>query len=377
MANAEASRTPARHVIAARRVVNYATSRPRMHTHERATFMEVAKRLAALQGFEFAGDYESARDYRARLYYVPDDTLLSEVAVRLNIRDENDVFGGVVPFQFSATKIITHARLDQDAVVPHGWSDQFAERVGDVVHRGLSAFSEEDAYRSGVRLLERGPIRLKPSRESGASGQIVIKDIEDLRSSLDAFDDRELRNFGLVLEENLEKITTCSVGSIRTAGLTASYYGTQDLTPNNVGALVYGGSKILVVRGSFQRLLEFPLAQNAHLAVKQAVAYDTAARDVFPDLILSRCNYDVGQGWNAQGQWRSGVLEQSWRVGGATGAEIAAIEALQNDSSLNVVSTLCIEKYGQMDDLPPTAVIYFRGIDEQVGPLTKYAMRVR
>jgi len=35
---------------------------------------------AALQGIEFAGDYDAARDDKAQPYYVPDDTLLSEVA---------------------------------------------------------------------------------------------------------------------------------------------------------------------------------------------------------------------------------------------------------------------------------------------------------
>ena len=360
-----------------RRVVNYPTGRPRIRAHERATFVEAGKRLAALQGIEFAGDYDAARDDKAQPYYVPDDTLLSEVAVRLKIHDESDLFGGVVPFDFVATKAITHPRLDQSAVVPHGWSDRFSERVGDVVLRGLSVFSEDDAYRGGIRLLEAGPIRIKPSRASAAAGQVVVRDAEALRSALKAIDGSELQHYGLVLEENLQEITTHSVGSVTAAGLMISYFGIQHLTPNNEGAMVYGGSKLLVVRGNFQTLLEQSIEQNAQLSIKQAVAYDTAAKDVFPDLLVSRCNYDVGQGWNARGLWCSGVLEQSWRLGGATGAEIAAMEAFQTDPSLNVVCTLCIEKYGQMNDLAQNAVVYFRGIDDKVGPLTKYAMRVR
>jgi hypothetical protein len=66
------------------------------------------------------------------------------------------MFGGVVPFDFVATKAITHPRLDHSAVVPHGWSDRFSERVDDVVLRGLSVFSEDDVYRGGIRLLEAG-----------------------------------------------------------------------------------------------------------------------------------------------------------------------------------------------------------------------------
>jgi len=52
---------------------------------------------------------------------------------------------------------------------------------GDVVLRGLSVFSEDDAYRGGIQLLEAGPIRIKPSRASAAAGQVVIRDVEALR----------------------------------------------------------------------------------------------------------------------------------------------------------------------------------------------------
>ena len=43
----------------------------------------------------------------------------------------------------------------------------------------------------------------------------------------------------------------------------------------------------------------------------------------FPGLFASRCNYDVVTGADGVGKHHSGVLEQSWRAGGASGAEIA------------------------------------------------------
>ena len=355
-------------------VVYYETGRPHSTTHARATFFEIAKRLALLNGADFAAQYDAMRDYAGPLYFVPDDTLLSEVAVRLNIRDESHLFGGVVPFGFVATKAITHPRLDRSSVVPWGWSDQFAERVAHVVHRGLTAFGEEDAYRGVIRLLDVGSIRLKPTRESGACGQIIVTDTKSLRSALKVIDGADLRDYGVVLEENLEQVTTYSVGLVQTAGLIISYLGTQYLTPNNEGAMVYGGSKLFVVRGQFEALLKQPHDHNARLAIKQAMVYDAAAKELFPDLLVSRCNYDVAQGIDGRGQWRSGVLEQSWRLGGATGAEISALEAFQKDPSLNVVSALCVEKYGKVHDVPRQATVYFCGIDDQVGPLTKYSM---
>ena len=86
--------------------------------------------------------------------------------------------------------------------------------------------------------------------------------------------------------------------------------------------------------------------ENIRTAVGQARVYD-AATSVFPGLFASRRNYDVAQGANARGQWRSGVLEQSWRVGGATGAEIAALEAFRADPGLQVVHTSTVEVYGE------------------------------
>ena len=151
--------------------------------------------------------------------------------------------------------------------------------------------------------------------------------------SLPAIDPDQLANAGLVLEENLTAVTTYSVGQVRVADLTATYYGSQRLTTDNGGDEVYGGSDLVVVRGDFDALVQLPLPESIRVAVEQARTYD-AATSVFPGMFASRRNYDVAQGVDARGQWRSGVLEQSWRIGGATGAEIAALEAFRADPAL-------------------------------------------
>ena len=168
-------------------------------------------------------------------------------------------------------------------------------------------------------------------------------------------------------------MTTYSVGQVRVADLTATYYGSQRLTTDNAGDEVYGGSDLVVVRGDFDALVQLPLPESIRIAVEQARIYD-AATSVFPGMFASRRNYDVAQGMNARGQWRSGVLEQSWRMGGATGAEIAALEAFRADPVLQVVRASTFEIYGESQAPPPHATVYFRGVDEHVGLLTKYAM---
>lgn len=166
-------------------------------------------------------------------------------------------------------------------------------------------------------------------------------------------------------------MATYSVGQVRVADLMITYYGNQRLTTDNAGAEVYGGSDLVVVRGDFEALNRLSLPDHMRIAVEQAHAYDVAT-SVFPEMFASRRNYDVAQGTNARGQWRSGVLEQSWRMGGATGAEIAALEAFKSDPALQVVHASTFEIYGESQAPPPHATVYFRGVDEHVGLLTKY-----
>jgi hypothetical protein len=341
-------------------------------THERITRAAVAKRLAALTGFEYAGEYDPSAGYPGRVYFVPGNTLVGLEAARVGITGEHDLFGGVVPYPFVATKVITHPLLERSAFAPEGWSDTFTCQVQSAVLEGYSVFTTEQAYAAGERLLEHGPIRLKPVHATAGRGQRVIRSLAELAEALASIDATELADAGLVLEENLTDVTTYSVGQVRVADLTATYYGSQRLTTDNVGDEVYGGSDLVVVRGDFDALSQLSLPESIRIAVEQARVYD-AATSVFPTMFASRRNYDVAQGTNARGQWRSGVLEQSWRVGGATGAEIAALEAFRADPALQVVRASTFEVYGE-SQAPPHATVYFRGVDEHVGWLTKYAV---
>jgi hypothetical protein len=128
------------------------------------------------------------------------------------------------------------------------------------------------------------------------------------------------------------------------------------------------------VRGDFEALLRSKLSEPAQLAVAQAQVYDAAAFELFTGMFASRRNYDVAQGTDAAGGCRSGVLEQSWRIGGASCAEVCALLAFRADSSLSAVRASCYEIYGLSEDPPSNAVVYFRGVDEEIGPITKYAL---
>jgi hypothetical protein len=65
------------------------------------------------------------------------------------------------------------------------------------------------------------------------------------------------------------------------------------------------------------------------------------------------------------------VLEQSWRIGGATPAELGAIEAFQRDPALTRVLACTRERHGATC-LPRGAEIVCRTDDPRIGSITKY-----
>jgi hypothetical protein len=341
--------------------------------HESVTRAQIAAKLATLKGYEFAGDYDPARHYTCPLYFVPSDTLTgSELARRIGIRDHHDLFGGVVPYPFAATKTITHPRVSSDAFAPDGWSDEFARSVQDVVLFGFSAFTLADLRRAAARVLASGRARIKPGRGIGGRGQTVITSTADLDALLETIEPLELARYGTVVEQNFDQIETYSVGQTYVADLLATYYGRQLLTKDNGDATVYGGSDLIVVRGDFDDLLSLELPPQARLAINSARTYEAAASRAFTGWIASRRNYDVAQVVGDDGRRSCGVLEQSWRIGGASSAEIAALEAFRADPNLRALRAACVEVYGD-NQAPPDAVVHFRGVDDRVGPITKYS----
>jgi len=356
-------------------VVRYAgSSGAGERSHERASRTWVAQRLARLKRYDYGGEYDPDARYDGPLYFVPNDTLVGvEHARALGIASAADLFGGVVPHPFIATKTITHPLVAPQACAPEGWSATFAARVKDAVFPGYAAFTARDARIAAQRVLRRGTARVKLARGIGGLGQEAISSTDALDALLEKIGPEALRRDGIVIEWNLDQVTTYSVGQVRVAGLRASYCGTQRTTRNAAGLEVYGGSDLLVVRGGFEALREVDLTPEARLAVEQARKYDTAALDEFPGVIASRRNYDVAHGFNGHARHCSGVLEQSWRIGGASAAEVAALEAFRREPEIQAVHASTVEVYGDAR-VPPHALVQFSGHDEHTGPITKYAV---
>src|SRR5205823_4501713 len=143
--------------------------------------------------------------------------------------------------------------------------------VSDAVLHGYSAFSKSDAERAAARLLDHGPARIKLARGIGGRGQFVIQHSAELDKLLAEIDDAEMASSGVVLEEQLDDVTT-------------------------------------------------------------------------------------------------------YRVGGASAAEVEALLAFRDDPSLNTVRAATVEVYGASPSLPSNAVVFYAGVDERVGPVTHYVL---
>lgn len=343
----------------------------RWREHDRASRAWVGEALAILKGYEYAGPFDPQRDYAAPLYAVPCDALLPEEAQALAVRSGDDLFGGVVPHAFVRTKSVVHPLVDGRAQSPYGWTHGLAEAIGDAVLRGYTTFSREDARNAAALLLERGPARAKLSRQRGGKGQAVLSKLEDLEPLLALESEADLMRFGLVVEEQLEEMETYSVGQVCVDGLIASYCGTQRSVANREGKPVYGGSDLLLVRGDFDRLSALDLPAPARTAIAQAQRFDAATQAAYRGLLHSRGNYDVLRGRDAAGRVRSGVLEQSWRIGGASAAEVAALLEFRADQGLQAVRASTFELYGAGEP-PAAARLLYRGSGADGGPHCKY-----
>ncbi|WP_210203307.1 DUF3182 family protein [Labrys okinawensis] len=357
-----------------RQVLIYAPEESEFTTqHERAGRVELARQLGALKGFEFGGLWDQSHFRQAKPYFLPSKALRPHEAIELGVSSVADLYGGVVPHDFVATKAITHGLITPCATAPAGWSHAFSTSVQEVVLPGISAFSAEDGMAAGLALLKRHPVRCKPANATGGRGQAVVRTMAQLVKYLGAMGEDEIATHGVVLEENLSQVQTWSVGVVEVGDIRASYYGLQRMTRDNRGRNAYGGSSLVFARGGFDDLLGLDITVSIRAAIDQARHYDQTAFSCFPGLIASRRNYDVVQGLNGQGQWQSGVLEQSWRVGGASSAEVAALQIFQARPKIGSVRASSVEVYGNCTP-PPGAVVYFHGHDADAGPITKYSI---
>ncbi len=340
--------------------------------HEVETNLALARWLAQILGLKFGGSYDAQQHAGRDLYLLPTQTLVGAAQARaLGVKGPEDLWGGYVDHDFICTKAISHGLFNPQANAPEGWSALFGERVRKVVLDGMSVFSRQDARLAAAHLLERGPIRTKPVHACAGRGQEVIHSLDEFEAVLARPEAGQLLEEGLVLEQDLREVMTHSVGQSFIGDHVFSYCGEQYLTQDGHGEDVYGGSDLLVVPGYYEDLLELDLPDAVRLAIEQAQVFDNAADEAYPGFYASRRNYDIAQGLDSEGQRCSGVLEQSWRMGGASSAEVAALQSFINHPGLRAIRVSSVETYVDQA-LPADAIEVYRGPAENSDFLLKY-----
>jgi hypothetical protein len=225
-------------------------------------------------------------------------------------------------------------------------------------------------------MLRRGSVRAKNPLGASGKGQALINSPHELDAVLEAMSAEQLATYGLVLEEELRQVRTLSVGHVRLDPLGISYYGAQRTVTDNEGRSVYGGSDLICVRGGWAALDALPMTPEVRAGVAKARSYDEAM-NAYPGFTASRRNYDVGQGLNSEGQTRSGVFESSWRIGGASPAELLALTEFTRDPCAQVIEAAHVAEFGKHREPPAGAVVHFDGDDPLAGPLLRYTMVTR
>ena len=357
-------------------VVYFSRLGRKLRTDQELMLVANAKDLARIKHYDFGGTYREGHSYSGHVYFVPEDTLLLDEASHLGIRGPDDLYGGVVPYPFAKTKAITHQLVDDHAERPDGWSSAFAEQVRNVVLPGYTVFSAHDAKAAAERIISRTAVRVKAPLATGGKGQALVTSVEELDAFVKDVPADDIATYGLVLEENLQQVRTLSIGHITVDKLTITYHGTQRFTTDNDGRSVYGGSDLVCVRGGWGALDRLSMTDKTRVGVAEAKLYDEAMHE-YPGFVASRRNYDVGQGVDSKGRRRSVVFESSWRIGGATSAEIMALTEFTRDPSVHVVEASHVEKYGSNRKAPPRAVTHFQGDDPEVGPMIRYTLVTR
>lgn len=329
----------------------------------------LCRRLSDILDWPYVGWYSPGQDYPDLPYFIPFETLSTDEAADWGVSSADSLLGGVVPHPFVATKVVAHPLVPDAIASPAGWNPALGKQIAAYTLPGYSAFSKPDLYRAIERLLPQGSVRLKCAVSRGGLGQTVVSDAGQ-DSFVEALEPDVLAA-GVAVEVNLGALRTISIGEVDLPGMTLAYYGEQRLTRTEDGTSVYGGSHLHILRGNLAQLAKNRLPPGISEAIAAALGYERSVLDAFPGVFASRRNYDVAIASQDGGNEHVAVLEHSWRVGGASAAEIMAYGVLRAAPSKRWVEAYTCELYGEGTP-PADAQVLFQGNVPGNGKLTKY-----
>jgi hypothetical protein len=297
----------------------------------------VGERIAGIIG----GTFDS-EEY-PETYHIPLDAVLESDARRAGIRDEGDLYGGIVRRPEHADKAMLHMQVATSAQRPDWYEPAFAARIQDVVLPGYTVFSSEDALRAYDKLAQENLApRIKDPGERCERGQISLTSKDVMVHSLSQYPGIESR--GAVVEADLRDASTIAVGYVAMGGVAYCWFGKTWEVDDN-GIKKFGGNELTVVRGSFADLSAQTADRNSRQAVQQTgVVFDAYS---LCGAAISRATFDVVQGAASNGEFLSGVTDPSIRPSASSPAEIKAIEIFGQHPDAAAITTRVTYDYGK------------------------------
>jgi hypothetical protein len=305
---------------------------------------------------------------QGKTYYVADTTIVLEFRENQKlikdafIESEKDFLGGIVPRYHHSTKAIMHPLVSREAACPLGWSHEFSEELVhlDLVLPGFTVFNIEDIRTAFNDLSYKGVYQIRLKDPLGVLGmrQFVVTSFQELEQFISdqIVDNDQLQQYGLVVEENLcsEDLKTYSVSFVTIGSHQVQCIGVQRFSQG-----LYSGTDLVIMQTG-KRILPELLAQvgifnneDAQVIIDKALLFRALLNKHIPEIKIARFNLDIVSGiasiysnGTCELVKRFALLEQSFRVGGASAAEIWGLEYLLYYPSVDAVCASTYYRYG-------------------------------
>lgn len=304
----------------------------------------VASRIA-----NYFDNIDASATRTTQTYFVPFAAVHADLAKEKGIEGVGNLYGGIVRHHAHADKAILHVTPTQrsDAEIPSWYSREFSYSVQDAVLPGYTAFTAEDVM-TGYDLMRHDgfAVRLKDPANTGGLGQHLVNGYSDLHEALVPYR-HKLHKTGIVLEADLYRPVTVTIGYVNLEGEVYTWYG-RPYDVEHEGMMRFGGNELTVVRGDLSVLRGYADNSESLLAIGQAKRVFDAYGLL--DTSISRATLDVVQGMSLGGSFMSGVTDPSLRPSASSAAEIRAIEALAANPDATVAKTRLVYDYWKRDE---------------------------
>ena len=323
----------------------------------------LAASLAEAQGFSHDNPVSHLDPY----HFLP-TPITQEQGEKHGMKSADDFYGAMVDYLQHADKGQLHEVVPDAENIPAHYSAEFARAVREVVLPGYTAYSQEDAIKAYLKLKkelsDKEKIRLKDPSASDCDRQFVLESEAHLRAILDRiFHPFPFEN-GLVLEQNLNDVSTITGGKVRVNGSTYQFIGNQVETsipsPKGGRKTVYGGGDLLVTNSYISQDMLTPSQQELTLRLGRTYdAYSTLAPHV------SRISFDMVSGHDSHGNEAHGITDPTMRVGGNDPSVIESMHHL-NDSNRIVKAQTRLVYTSTKKPLPFNGTLYLDMADIKI-----------